>query len=258
MTPLPASLAIGQVGHTRLVPQHHSLRYRMASILVDIDGPHAPAAGGRVFGFNRAALVSLRTRDFGRPDMSLRDWVTSRLRRAGLDDEVGRIQLLAAPRILGLAFNPISVFFAHRPDGSLAGLVFEVSNFHNGRGAYAVCLPATDSASEPVRFKAEKRFFVSPFNPVAGEYLFRLTRQGATYRLGIQLVRETVVVMSAVHTARLVPLTNQALSRAAWLVAGNTARIFFAILWEALKLRLKGLPTFAPRRETIDTMPGRH
>ncbi|OLF81117.1 hypothetical protein AWH62_00105 [Maricaulis sp. W15] len=258
MRALPASLAIGQVGHTRHRPRHHSLRYRMASVLVDIDGPDTPASRNVVFGFNRPALVSLFTRDFGRPDMTVRAWVEARLRAVGLESELGRIQLLAAPRILGLAFNPVSVFFAFRPDGSLAGLVFEVSNFHSGRGAYAVNLPRDHDPDEAVRFVADKRFFVSPFNPVAGEYIFRLARHGATYQLGIQLVRDGQRILSAVHTATLKPLTPSALGAVAWLVGGNTARIFFAILWEALKLRLKGLATFAPRRGTIDTTPGRH
>lgn len=91
-----------------------------------------------------------------------------------------------------------------------------------------------------------------------GEYQFRLGRDQDSYRLGIQFIREGEVVLSAVHTARMEPLGPAALRHAAGLVATNTARIFFGILWEALRLRLKGLTMFAPRRGTIDTMPGRH
>ena len=41
MKPLPASIYTGEVGHTRLRPRHHALRYKMYSILVDIDGADA-------------------------------------------------------------------------------------------------------------------------------------------------------------------------------------------------------------------------
>ncbi|WP_295691216.1 DUF1365 domain-containing protein [uncultured Maricaulis sp.] len=263
MTPRPASLLIGQVGHTRRGPRHHSLRYRMASVLVDIDGPDVPRSRRLGFGFNRAALVSLFTRDHGGADMALRDWVETRLREAGVSGPFGRIQLLAAPRVLGLAFNPVSVFFAHAPDGRLIGLIFEVSNFHSGRCAYAFpveteTVETETDADGSVRLTTEKRFFVSPFNPVAGTYQFRINRDAGVYRLGIQLIRDDAVVLSAAHTARLEPLEPARLRAAAWLVATNTGRIFFGILWEALKLRLKGLAMFAPRRGTIDTMPGRH
>jgi len=258
MTPRPASLLIGQVGHTRRRPRHHSLRYRVASVLVDIDGPEMPRSHRLGFGFNRAALVSLQTRDHGGADLDLRDWVETRLRDAGVSGPFGRIQLLAAPRVLGLAFNPVSVFFAHAPDGTLIGLIFEVSNFHSGRCAYAFPVGPMTDADGSVRLRTEKRFFVSPFNPVAGTYHFRISLEGDRYRLGIQLERDGEVVLSAAHTARLENLEPARLRAAAWLVATNTARIFFGILWEALKLRLKGLALFAPRRGTIDTMPGRH
>ena len=259
MRPLTASLAIGQIGHVRYAPKHHSLRSRIASVLVDIDGNDAPKSKGWVLGVNRPGLVSVYTKDHGRADMTLRDWVEAHLKGAGLADELGRIQVLTTPRILGFAFNPVSVFFAYRQDDTLAGLVFEVSNFHGGRGAYACVVESGEMPDEDtVRFRAEKQFFVSPFNPVAGEYFFRLTRENNHYRLRIQLVRDDETVLTAVHTARLVPLDVPALRSAAWLVASNTARIISAILWEALKLRLKGLAIFAPRRGTIDTMPGRH
>ncbi|WP_323761989.1 DUF1365 domain-containing protein [Maricaulis sp.] len=258
MTPTAASLLIGQVGHTRRLPRHHSLRYRVASVLVDIDGPEAPRSEGWVFGFNRPGLVSLYTKDHGSDKSPLRSWVEQRLKEAGSTSPIGRIQLLAAPRILGLAFNPVSVFFAHNPQGDLAGLIFEVSNFHGGRCAYAFPIEDRADHEDAQYLETSKRFFVSPFNPVDGHYRFRLSRTDDQYRLSIQLIRDGDVVLSAAHTARLKPLQRRALQSAAWLVATNTTRIFFGILWEALRLRLKGLATFAPRRGTSDTLPGRH
>lgn len=258
MNPAAASLLIGQVGHTRRLPRHHSLRYRVASVLVDIDGPEAPGSRGWTFGFNRPGFVSLYTADHGGDGPSLRAWVEKRLADAGSTSPIGRIQLLAAPRILGLAFNPVSVFFAHHPQGGLAGLIFEVSNFHGGRCAYAFPVDDHGDGNAPQHLQTQKRFFVSPFNPVEGHYRFRLSRTDEQYRLSIQLIREGDVVLSAAHTARLSPLEPRDLHSAAWLVATNTIRIFFGILWEALRLRLKGLAIFAPRRGTIDTQPGRH
>ena len=262
MTPTTASLLVGQVGHTRRLPRHHSLRYRVASVLVDIDGPEAPTSDSWTFGFNRPGFVSLHTADHGGEGLSLRAWVEQRLIEAGSTSPIGRIQLLASPRILGLAFNPVSVFFAHHPDGGLAGLIFEVSNFHGGRCAYAFPVNARGDArvdGDDARYlQTEKRFFVSPFNPVTGHYRFRLSRNEGQYRLSIQLIRDGQVVLSAAHTARLEPLEPGALRAAGWLVATNTIRVFFGILWEALRLRLKGLPLFAPRRGTGDTTSGRH
>jgi DUF1365 family protein len=258
MTPSPASLLVGQVGHTRRRPRHHSLRYRVASILADIDGPDAPASNGWTFGFNRPGLVSLHTSDHGADTLSLRAWVENRLREAGSTSPIGRIQLLAAPRIFGLSFNPVSVFFAYDQHDDLTGLVFEVSNFHGGRCAYAFPVDARKDRNTPHHLQADKRFFVSPFNPVSGHYRFKIARDDHHYRLSIQLIRDDEVVLTAAHTAQLQPLTPGALRSASWLVATNTIRIFFGILWEALRLRLKGLATFAPRRGTEDTLPGRH
>ena len=101
--------------------------------------------------------------------------------------------------MLGLVFNPLSLFFCHDTAGRLRAVIFDVSNFHSGRCAYAFEVPL--GAEGPLRFACPKRFFVSPFNPVDGEYRFRLERDENRYRLGIQLFREGACTMSAVHRA---------------------------------------------------------
>ena len=253
MTPLPPSLYVGDVAHMRHHPVRHALRYRVMSILADIDGPDRKAAGNRLFAFDRFNLLSHHVRDHGARGSDLRAWVRAILKRDGIDLVPGRIQLLAAPRWLGLVFNPVCVYFCHDREDRLAAVLFEVSNFHSGRHTYA--FPVDPGASGPLRFSCPKAFFVSPFNPVAGEYRFRLERDETRLRLGIQLYRDGQCVMGAVHLAEAKPLTTRATGLALQSIPANTISTIGGILFEAFRLRLKGLPTFAPRRGSVDTIP---
>lgn len=253
MRPLPASLYTGDVGHMRHHPRRHSLRYRMVSMLADIDGEARTDRGIAGFAFDRFAPVSQHAADHGRGHGALRDWVRSRLQQNGIDFEPGRIQLLAAPRVLGIVFNPVSVYFCHRADDRLGAVLFEVANFHGGRQVYAFDVP--DDTAKPLRFACEKTFFVSPFNPVEGEYRFRLDRDEDTLRLGIRHYRDGACIMGAILQAERQALTTRSLWEAQLAQPLNTLATVGGILFEALRLRLKGLRTYAPRRGSTDTLP---
>ena len=167
---------------------------------------------------------------------------------------VGRIELLTVPRIFGIKFNPLSVFFAFDLDENFVGIVFEVSNFHSGRQAYAFAV--APDAGPDYRFSCAKDFFVSPFNSAnEGEYNFRLRRDAESLRLSIQLERDGKKILSAVQSARLTPFSQPALRQALLTHPFNTIKIVGGILIEAARLGLKGLPRFTPRRGTVDTRP---
>lgn len=260
MTPLAPSLTFGEVGHTRLRPKRHSLRYGMFSVLLDIDGEHSPQQASPLFSVDRFNLTSFYQRDHGRGEAELRPWVQEQLLGQGNRFALGRIQILAAPRVLGLVFNPVTVIFCHDKADQLRALIFQVSNFHGGRYAYTFVLPANDgpgSESGSLRFTSRKRFYVSPFNSTEGEYRFRLDRSEEAIRLGIQLFRDDECVLSAVHLAHLRALDTGNLLIAHLKFPLNTVRIVGAILFEAVRLRLKGLKLYTPRHDSIDTQPWR-
>ena len=254
MRPVPASLCDGIVGHTRHGPKRHALRYSMLSVLIDVEEEARERRHGLLWAVDAPALISVQTRDYGCGRGALRDWVQDRLSAAGLETDIGRIELLTAPRVFGFKFNPLSVFFAFDRDDTLAGLVFEVSNFHGGRQAYA--FPVAEDAGPDYRMSCAKSFFVSPFNaPDAGEYHFRLRRDEQRLSLSIQLHRDGERVLSAVHSAHLTRLSAGNLRGALLRHPFNTIKIVGGILIEALRLGLKGLPLHAPRRGTVDTRP---
>jgi uncharacterized protein len=170
----PASaLYDGAVVHQRLTPRRHRLRYRLFQLLVDLD--EAPALDRRLklFGHNRLALFSLHERDHlagdGRP---LRAQVEAMLASAGVDIAGGPIRLLCLPRVLGYVFNPISIFYCHRPDGALAAAVVEVNNTFGERHDYLV-EAAPGGAEGIVRRGCAKTFFVSPIMGLDMTYDYR-------------------------------------------------------------------------------------
>ena len=77
----------------------------------------------------RNALFALFDRDHaGRKDAPLKPQIEAKLREAGIAWDGGRIVLLTMPRLFNYVFNPLSVYFCYRRDGSVAALVHEVSN----------------------------------------------------------------------------------------------------------------------------------
>ena len=112
---MTSALYTGVVVHQRFKPRRHRLRYRLAQMLFDLDSMPSQ----RLFSHNRFNLVSFHDRDhLDGSGGDLRIQVERALAQAGLRPDGGAIRLLCMPRILGHAFNPITVFFCHRRLGT--------------------------------------------------------------------------------------------------------------------------------------------
>ena len=257
--PVDGALYLGRVMHRRLRPRQHRLAYRLASVLVDIDRIATVAAPLRLLSHNRFNLFALHDRDYGDGSATpLRVQVDALLAKAGLAEAAatGRIMLLTMPRLLGFAFNPISLFYCHAPDGALRAVVAEVNNTFGERHHYI--LPAAGPGAATLRHTCAKAFHVSPFLPMAMRYAFALPAPGAALSLGITAGDGDGPVLTAVHTARRVALTDRALARIFVAYPLMTAKVVAAIGWEALLLWAKRIPVHDhPRRRACPMLaPG--
>src|SRR5690606_37054030 len=114
----------GHVAHMR--HGKHRLRYSVFMLTLDLD---RPIRGLRLLRHNRGALFAFFDRDHAeRRDAPLKPQIEAKLRDAGIPWDGGRIVLLTMPRLFNYVFNPLSVYFCYRRDGSLAALAHEVSN----------------------------------------------------------------------------------------------------------------------------------
>jgi hypothetical protein len=168
----------------------------------------------------------------------LRLQIEEHLAAAQIDIGGGPIRLLTMPRILGYGFNPISVFFCHRPDGTLAALLYEVTNTFQERHSYLVAAPAVDEG--PVTQTAEKRFFVSPFMDRDLTYDFTVRTPGDAISVVVGVRRGDTPILTAGFSGARRPLTDAGLLRAFVSHPLLTWKVTAGIHWEALKMMLKG------------------
>ncbi|MFX1681876.1 DUF1365 domain-containing protein [Mitsuaria sp. CC2] len=242
---LHSAIYRGQVMHQRLRPLRHRLQYRMFTLLLDLDELPALDARLRWFSVGRFNLFSFRPSDHGDGTAgdvpALRAHVDTRLALAGLPTG-GAIRLLAMPRLLGYAFNPLSVWFCHAPEGPLRAIVYEVNNTFGERHSYLIEVDEAQRAAPVVEQRSGKQLYVSPFLGMALEYRFRIEPPRERLSIGVSVHDggDGAAVLNARLDAARAPLTDGALLRLLVTHPLLTLKVVVGIHWEALRLWLKG------------------
>lgn len=232
-----SAIYAGLVVHQRQRPRAHRLRYRVFSLLIDLDELPTLDRRLKLLSVNRPGVLSFHESDHG-DGGPLRPWVESQLQAAGLVAK-GAVQMLCYPRMFGYVFNPLTVYFCRHVDGELAAIVYEVHNTHHERHAYV--LPATGGEGERIRHACAKEFFVSPFMPMNCTYEFNIAPPAERVQIAIREADDQGILLTASFTGTRGDLTDGQLARALLRHPLMTLKVTLGIHWEALKLLAKGL-----------------
>jgi hypothetical protein len=227
----------GAVTHVRVSPKRHAFRYRVFSLLLDLD--EIDTLGLKLFARNKMALASFYDTDhgYGHGDGgSLRDWAKAKLAEAGIEAD-GPIRLLCYPRLWGYVFNPLSVWFCHARDGALAATIYEVHNMFGERHSYVLRAGADQ--------ECDKAFYVSPFLSLDCRYAFHVVPPGEDVTIAIRESEAGTPVLTAAFSGRRKALTDATLASALLRHPLMTLKIVAAIHYEAFRLWLKRVPAHA-------------
>lgn len=237
---LASALYVGRVAHRRLRPLAHSLNYRVFWMLLNIDEIDDLTAKLWLFSRNRANVFSFRDADYGdRSGWPLRHQVDEALKSAGIETQGGPIRLLTMPRILGYAFNPLSVFFCHHRDGRLAAILYEV---HNTFGEIHAYLISVDHEARPIIQHSRKAFHVSPFLNLDMSYEFRVVPPAEKLAVAIEASDTAGALLVASLAGNRQALTDRNLLSLLFTHPLLTLKVTAAIHWHALRLLLKRIP----------------
>jgi DUF1365 family protein len=246
-----SALYVGRVAHRRFAPKDHQLTYPTFQLLLDLDETRALGRSLWLFSIGQFNMFSHHDRDHGDGcAVSLRAWVAAKLVESGVSAELGRIQLLAMPRMLGFVFNPVSLYYCHDVAGDLVAVIYEVHNTFGERHSYVQA--ALDSGSRRQRHARAKSFRVSPFMPMDLVYDFELHLPGEALRNTIDVrTKSGERLLTATFAGHRRPLNDRNLLAVFVQYPLLTLGVVAAIHWQALKLWLKGVPP------SLDSLPAK-
>lgn len=245
----------GHIIHHRSRPTRHRFRYGVFALHVQLDrlGDGIPG----LLAINRPGLLSFQERDHGPGNRSgLLTWVLDRFASEGLATQNCTVTCLCYPRILGYVFNPLTVYYLLDRYGDLKAALLEVNNTFGERCTYVAAAGPAEKGSvagdqKSLKASCRKEMVVSPFSPETGEYAFSITRPEEETRVIIRYEAGPDGAMKALFAGTRKPLSNTALLVALARYPLMTLKVVTAIHFEALRLFLKGTPTFL-KRSTSD------
>ena len=244
----PASLYAGDVMHQRMKPVGHRFRYRVYSMLIDLDRLDEADRLSPLFSVNGSNLVSFHEADHlrGADQPSLRAHVDALLAEAGLEQRAARIELACYPRIFGQVFNPLSVYYAYDGAGQPLALVYEVRNTFGENHTYVCRIEAGDVTPAGIRQSRSKIFYVSPFVEMEARYNFRMNVPGEQLKWRILETDRSGPLLAATYNGNRRTLTTGSILSCLLQIPLLTWKIVGGIHFEALKLWLKGM-RYVPR-----------
>lgn len=243
-----AMIGRGQVRHQRMRPAANAFAYPVFFLMLPMRAlrrdPSLLAVPRR-----RRALLSFDDRDHGDGGPDALAWAEALLLRHGIDDVDGEIWLQTFPRVLGYVFKPVSFWYCHRVDGSLAAVVAEVNNTFGDRHCYVLRPGAGRGVAWGEELRADKALHVSPFCRVEGGYRFRFlrcTRDGAE-RVVARVDHDDALgpLLRTSVAGALQPLTRRSARRALLAHPLHSFGVIARIHWQALGLWLKRVPFFS-------------
>jgi len=251
---LSSAIYRGRVRHRRLGGPDHRFSYPVWYLLVDLDELPVMDRSIRGFSHNRFNLTGFDDRDhMGSAAEPVRAKLERWLGLHGVEADIGRVRLLTHARILGSVFNPVSFFFIDDRAGRLRHAVAEVNNTFGETYCYLL-----EASGSTVRDERDKRFHVSPFQPVAGRYRFRITEPGDRMAAHIDVLRDGARAFDSTLSLERRELTGASL-------LATVLRHPHLGLWtlgrihaQAVRLWLKKAPFFAKPAPPVGAWRTRH
>ncbi len=250
-------LYTGRVRHRRVSPKHE-FNHRMFMVCLDLSEQDEVFRGRWLWSTRGLAPAWFRRRDYLVPaDVSLATAVRQLVEHETGRPLTGRISVLTHLRYWGYIQNPVTFYFCHEADGGLAAIVAEITNTPWGERHQYVLDAHGQPSDGPIRFCFEKRFHISPLQPMKQRYrwTFRRTAQQLVAHMENEECGQTVHVATLVMWRR--EISGASLAASLLRFPFMTLKVVLAIYWQALRRRLLGAPFHPHPRRSSAPEPAR-
>jgi DUF1365 family protein len=221
---------------------------------LDLDELPALDRSLRLFSYRRRNLFSFDDRDYAatlspttRAAGSLTDTLAD-LRAANGLAVPHTTRLITNLRVAGYVFNPVSFFLDYDAAGSVIGAIAEVNNTYGGRLRYVL---GPQHRIAEGGFRHVRELFVSPFlhGEATYDFHFDAPLDAAGVRIEMRVHHAEQRTLTARLTGTRMPLADRTLAATAVRYPLMTAQVIGLIHYEAIKMRLAGVPYRRPRAD---------
>ena len=245
---MKSALFVGTLNHRRYFPKAHSFSYPVLMFYLDLSEIKTIFSIPFLFSDRSPRLLGFKRSDYIRGKESLKDSINELIYQKTGRLHQGPIRMLTQIRYFGFCFNPVSFYYCFDQQGEhLEFIVAEVTNTPwNERKAYVVeCEPGADV--HRVAFK--KDFHISPFLPMDLEHSWSFSAPKpedvnshlSVYMQDWDATRSTLIFDGTLLLSPR-PFTRMNLIKSLASFPLLTFKSFIAIYYQALCLKLKGIP----------------
>lgn len=224
---------------------------------LDLDELPALDRSLRLFSYRARNLFSFDDRDYSAtlsPTTRTRDSLIEGLAalRAGNGLATPHTtRLITNLRVAGYVFNPVSFFLDYDRAGNIIGAIAEVNNTYGGRLRYVL---GPQHRMTDGGFRHVRELFVSPFlhGHATYDFHFDAPLDDGNVRIDMHAEQAGRRTFTARLTATRVELSDRNLAETALRYPLMTAQVIGLIHYDAIKMRLAGVPY---RRPNADHRP---
>ncbi len=254
-----SALYRGQVAHARDdAHAKRAFRYDVYMACLELEELAQLDRELRLFSLDRPNLFGFSARDYAT--------ATSPSRATASQDLVGELAALRSANALptprttrlvtnlktcGYVFNPVSFFIDYDACGAIVAVIAEVNNTYGGNLRYVLGPQQriAETRGTRVGFRHVRELYVSPFlhGPQTYDFFFDVPLDGDQLAISMD-VRDAAGhrTFYARFAGDRAPMSDRTLALAALRYPFMTAQVIALIHWQALKLRLAGVPYLRP------------
>ena len=247
-------LIVSSIIHKRYGKIEHLFKYKVPSIFIDLDEVEIIRTKSKIFSINSFNVFSFNEKDHGyRDERSIKDYITQYLNKYDINYKKLKIKILCFPRIFGYVFNPLSVLYCYDED-KLIAIFYEVKNTSNEQHTY-VFANGKDMTQKSLKHECNKDFYVSPFIGMKGKYLFtnKLTNDHINIVIDLYNNKDQKILMAS-QSGKFIDFKASKLLKYNLLNPLLGLKVMMAILFEALRIVLKGGKYYARKKKLKDTI----
>jgi DUF1365 family protein len=242
---MESALNVGKLRHRRFSPRAHSFSYPVYMAFLDIDRLPELMRVSPFASYNGWNWTAFCERDhFGDPRQALRDRLAGDAARNGVVLPDGPIFLLTHLRYLGYVFNPVSFYYCYGASGQLEMMLAEVNSTFGESHNYWLTAAEQNKSKAAMRYTTAKQMHVSPFMPMQLDYDWIFTPPESRLVAHMNTLAQGKPSFDATLQLERRPWNRSELHRVLAQYPFMTLRVIAAIHWQALKLRIKGVPVY--------------